>query len=65
MSGKDLATRAKEQITSLVCTPLILRFMHVQRQKGSNYCDVFALAFATTLLRMLGGCLYNAQRGTI
>ena len=35
MSGKDLPTRAKEQITSLVCTPLkqgMLRFMRVQRQ---------------------------------
>ena len=58
---KDLPTGAKEQITSLVCTPLILRVMHVKRQKGSNNC----MAFATTLLRMLGGCLYNAQRGTI
>ena len=56
---KDFPTEAKEQTTSLVCTPLILRFMRVQRQKGSNGCDVFALAFATTLLRMLGGCLYN------
>ena len=52
MSGKDLPTRAKEQITSLVCTPLkqvILKFMRVQRQKGCNDCGVFALAFATTL----------------
>ena len=52
MSGKDLPTRAKEQITSLVCTPLkqvILRFMRVQSQKGCNDCGVFALAFATTL----------------
>ena len=66
-SRKDLPTRAKEQTTSLVCTstPLILRFMRVlQRQKGSD-CGVFALTFATTLLRMLGGCLYSAQRGTI
>ena len=29
------------------------------KSKGSNDCDGFALAFATTLLRMLGGCLYN------
>ena len=30
--------------SSLVCAPPILTFMRVQRQKGSNDCDVFALA---------------------
>ena len=55
MNGKDLPTRAKEHTTSLVCTPLILTFMRVQRQKGSNDSDVFALVtFATNLLHMLG-----------
>ena len=52
MAGKDLPTRAKEHITSLVCTPLkqvILRVMRVQKQSGFNDFGHFALAFATTL----------------
>ena len=40
MSGKDLSTRAKEQITSLVCTPL----------KQLSHFEVYACSKAKTIL---------------
>ena len=52
MLHKDLPDRTKEKIASLLYSPLkkiSLKFHPVQRQRGSNDCGLFALAFATSL----------------
>ena len=54
MLHKDLPDRTKEQIASLLYSPLkkiSLKFHPVQRQRDSNDCSLFALAFATSLLQ--------------
>ena len=51
MLGNDPPDSTKEQIASLLCTSqeqIALKFQPVQRQKRSNDCGLFALAFVTT-----------------
>ena len=47
---KDLPTRAKEQTTSSGLYSTDSEVYACSKAKGSDDCDVFALAFATTLL---------------
>ena len=52
MCTGDLPFRAKQQIAAICFSKaeeITLTFKGVQRQKGSNDCGLFALAFATSL----------------
>ena len=52
MYSRDLPNSAKRQIAAIICTvkaQFTLNFQHVQHQKGSGECGLFAIAFAETL----------------